>query len=345
MPNQKPDQEGEAFRSGSLGAPTAGMEPALVESITQLAASQHGLVSIDQLVALGVSRMRLRTAVAAGWLEPVAPRVYVVAGAPDSLERRQMAGLLCLGPTAALSHETAARLHGFDRCRPGVVEFTMPRCGRGREAPFLVHTSGHLGPVDVVTIAGFRCTSATRTIIDLARARVATVRLEAAIDSAVRSGASSPVVIAARLGSIRGRGRWGAPRIDALLLDAGGHTLLERRFLGLMRSAGLPRPSTQVVHDRGGRTFARVDASSTRSRSSSRCRAGVAMPRTASGPGTPSGATSCKTSAARSTSTRTTTSRSGRPTSSPRCVPGSPAPDGSLEPPWSGFWLDVQPET
>jgi hypothetical protein len=85
------------------------------------------------------------------------------------------------------------------------------------------------------------------------------VRLEAAIDSAVRSGASSPFVLAARLAAIRGRGRWGAPRIDALLLDAGGHTLLERRFLGLMRSAGLPRPMTQVVHRRGARTFARVD--------------------------------------------------------------------------------------
>ena len=178
------------------------MEAALVESIPELTAGQHGVVAVDQLVALGVSRRRLRTAVAAGWLAAVAPRVYVVAGAPDSLERRQMAGLLCFGPAAALSHETAARLHGFDRCRPGVVELTMPRCGRGRQAPSVVHTSRHLWPVDVVTVAGFRCTSATRTIIDLARARVATVRLEAAIDAAVRSGASSPVVIAARLDAI-----------------------------------------------------------------------------------------------------------------------------------------------
>lgn len=85
------------------------------------------------------------------------------------------------------------------------------------------------------------------------------MRREAAIDSAVRSGASSPVLIAARLDAIRGRGRWGAPRIDDLLIDAGGHTLRERRFLGLMRSAGLPRPSTQVVHQRGSGTFARVD--------------------------------------------------------------------------------------
>jgi very-short-patch-repair endonuclease len=35
--------------------------------------------------------------------------------------------------------------------------------------------------------------------------------------------------------------------------------MLERRFLELMREAGLPRPSTQVVFRSGQRTVARVD--------------------------------------------------------------------------------------
>jgi hypothetical protein len=47
--------------------------------------------------------------------------------------------------------------------------------------------------------------------------------------------------------------------VDDLLPDTGGHTMLERRFLELCRRAGLPRPSTQVIHRRGGATFARVD--------------------------------------------------------------------------------------
>ena len=42
-------------------------------------------------------------------------------------------------------------------------------------------------------------------------------------------------------------------------LDSGGHTILERKFLQLMRKADLPKPRTQVVHRRDGRTFARVD--------------------------------------------------------------------------------------
>jgi very-short-patch-repair endonuclease len=75
----------------------------------------------------------------------------------------------------------------------------------------------------------------------------------------VRSQASAPIVLVNRLAELRGPGRWGAPRLDELLVDSGGHTILERRFLQLMRTAGLPRPRTQVVHRRGGRTFARVD--------------------------------------------------------------------------------------
>ena len=46
---------------------------------------------------------------------------------------------------------------------------------------------------------------------------------------------------------------------------SGGHTLLERRFLQLMRTAGLPQPRTQVVHRRGGRERSPVSTSSSRS--------------------------------------------------------------------------------
>lgn len=187
------------------------------------------------------------------------PRVYVVAGSPATVERRQFAGLLCLGPSAVLSHEAAARLHGFDRARRDVVEFTMPRSARGCRVPFVVHTTRLLPKIDRVRVCGFPCTSATRTIIDMARARVPKLRLEAAIDSAVRTGASSPIVLLDRMGALRGPGRWGVRLLDALLVDSGGHTLLERKFLKLIREARLPRPTPQVVFARDGRTYARVD--------------------------------------------------------------------------------------
>jgi Protein of unknown function (DUF559) len=235
------------------------MDHALITRITLRAATQHGLVGLDQLHALGVTRRQLRTLLEGGWLHAMAPRVYGIAGAPPSVDRRLMLGLLSLGAGAVVSHEAAARLHGFDRCVPDAVEFTVERARRQSGTTFLVHSTRALPPIDRVRVGGFPRTSATRTILDLARARVPTIRLEAAIDSAVRSGASSPITLAARLDQLRGPGRWGVRRIDDLLADSGGHTILERRFLELVRRAGLPRPTPQVVHKRGGRTFARVD--------------------------------------------------------------------------------------
>jgi very-short-patch-repair endonuclease len=158
-----------------------------------------------------------------------------------------------------VSHDAAARLHRLDRAPADAVEFTVPRRARGRRMPFTVHTTADLPKLDRVTVDGFRCISATRTIIDLAHARVPGIRLEAAIDSAVRLGLTSPVVIAARLGELRGPGRWGAVALDRFLVDSGGHSMLERRFLQLVRRAGLPRPAVQVIHRRDGKTFARVD--------------------------------------------------------------------------------------
>ncbi len=122
-----------------------------------------------------------------------------------------------------------------------------------------MHSSGAIPLIDQVTLDGFRALSATRTILDLARARASRPRLEAAIDSAVRLGLTSPVALRARLAERRGPGIWGATLLDELLVDSGGHSMLERRFLELCRRAGLPRPSTQVIHRRDGKTFARVD--------------------------------------------------------------------------------------
>ena len=227
--------------------------------ITERAAQQHGAIGRAQLGAAGASPWDVRRLVQRGVLAKAAPRTFVLAGSPDTVERSLHVGLLSLGPDAVVSHEAAARLHAFDRCLPDAVEFTVPRRARGVASPFRVHTSQSLPNLDVVRVDGLRCTSATRTILDLAAAGIPTIRLEAAIDSAVRDGLSAPAVLERRLAARRGSGHRGVRQLDALLPDSGGHTRLERSFLRVVRRAGLPRPRTQVVHRRGGRTFARVD--------------------------------------------------------------------------------------
>jgi hypothetical protein len=234
------------------------METNVATRVAAKMREQHGLISLEQLARLGVSRAQLRSAVAHGWLAPAGPRVYRTPAAPETLDHRRALGLLVLGPQAVISHRGAACLHRFDRS-VDVVEFTIALPAHGARLPFPVHTTGRLPPIDRVVVDGFACTSATRTIIDLARLRVGRFELEAAIDSAVRLGLTAPAALRHRLEGLRGRGRWGCQLLDHLLIDSGGHTMLERRFLTLVRRAGLPRPTPQVIHRRDGRAIARVD--------------------------------------------------------------------------------------
>jgi very-short-patch-repair endonuclease len=227
--------------------------------LARIARAQEGLLSTADLASENLTSWQRRRLVSSGSLARVAPRVYAVSGTPESHRYRLRLGLLSLGERSWVSYEAAATLHGLDRSRPNAIEFTVPRSKRGIDLPFTVHTTDMMKPIDFVEVQGFRATSATRTIIDLAHGRAYPVRIEAAIDSAVRLGLSSPEVIAKRLTTLRGSGRWGCRLIEDLIVDAGGHTMLERRFLQLVREAGLPRPRTQVIHRKNSRQIARVD--------------------------------------------------------------------------------------
>jgi very-short-patch-repair endonuclease len=228
-------------------------------ALTDLAADQDGLVTTDQLREADVTAWRQQRLVADGLLRRVAPRVYAIRGAPDTHRRRLRAGLLCLGDRSWVSFEAAAALHGLDRSDRFAVEFTIDRGRRPAMLPFVVHVTTRLQAIDQVIVDGLRTMSATRTVFDLALARAHPRRIEAAIDSAVRLQLSSPEVLARRLADLRGSGRWGCRRVEEMITDSGGHTMLERRFLELVREAGLPRPRTQVVFRSDGRHVARVD--------------------------------------------------------------------------------------
>ncbi len=234
--------------------------PAADKSIADLAAVQHGAVSTGQCHDVGLDRSAIRRRVSSGFLVPIGPRSFRLAGAPDTWRQRLHAVSFDLGPTALVSHRAAAALHGFDSFTEGAIEFTVPRRNRERASvPVLVlHSSGTLPPLDRCTIENFAATSAARTIVDLAA--VSTVeQIGRAVDSAVRDGSASADFLGRRLAELRGAGRDGVRRVDRALIDGGGHSHLERRFLALMRQHGLPRPMCQVVHRVEGRTVARVD--------------------------------------------------------------------------------------
>lgn len=102
------------------------------------------------------------------------------------------------------------------------------------------------------------CTNAALTVIHLAgfAGRTATAN---ALDSAMRLRLLSTDTLLRRLTAARDHGVAGVELMDELLLDAGVESWLERRFLELVRSAGLPPPQLQRVYRRDGRHVARVD--------------------------------------------------------------------------------------
>jgi hypothetical protein len=72
--------------------------------IAQLADRQHGVVSLGQFEAQGLSASAVRMRVAAGRLHRVYRGVYAVGRGRLDLRGRRMAAVLACGPGAVLSH-------------------------------------------------------------------------------------------------------------------------------------------------------------------------------------------------------------------------------------------------
>jgi very-short-patch-repair endonuclease len=167
------------------------------------------------------------------------------------------AGSMSLGRNAALYGRTSARWWGLDGFDDDDVELVVPRTRRSLDPTVTLHTTTRWDPGDLLVHRGVRTTSATRTVIDLATSRESTRSIERAIDSAVRLRLMSIPRLTKRMSELAA-GRPGIQLLRELLLDSGGESILERRFLRLVRDARFPRPECQVIYSPGGRVM-RVD--------------------------------------------------------------------------------------
>jgi Transcriptional regulator, AbiEi antitoxin N-terminal domain len=233
-------------------------------ALCALAARQQGVVARSQLAEQGVSAQVVRRLVSKGFLTKLAADTFAVGGPPDTWHRRLMVGTLQLGPTALVSGRAAAALHGFDTFRPGALEFLIRQDVRVTLGVGTVHRSAMIdNGLDRAMVLGIPCSSATRTVFDLASV-IGARRLEHVIDSGLRDAAFTEDELVDVLVRLRRSGRPGVRRLEeALSVVADGPvatSVLERRFLTLLREAGLPLPEGQVVvKDRSGRFVARVD--------------------------------------------------------------------------------------
>jgi len=144
---------------------------------------------------------------------------------------------------AALSHDAAGEVLGIRRRRPGALDVTVPSARRNRPGIRLHRRA--LRDDDVTRRHNIPLTSPVRTLLDLAHG-LPRAQLEAAVNEADKLDLINPERLRAAL-----EAREGQRGVAALreLLDRQTLTLtdteLERRFLPIVRSAGLPAPRTQ----------------------------------------------------------------------------------------------------
>jgi hypothetical protein len=228
----------------------------------RLAASQHGLFTRKQVLALGFSPELIRLRVRQGAWDVVVPGVYAIRGCPWTWRRKLMLAVLDIGGGAVVSHRSAAVLHGFPGFRPGGPELTVVRGVRG-SGRWNVHTTRELPRFDRVKIDGLPATSTLRTLFDLAGV-LAPSELERLVDELLAARVVGLGALALRLGRHRRQGRRGVVAL-ARVLDIRGPgyvppaSELEALLREVLESGGNPQPDWQSTHPAGPAT-GRVDA-------------------------------------------------------------------------------------
>jgi very-short-patch-repair endonuclease len=218
-------------------------------SLGLLAGEQHGVVARRQMYALGLTANQVQARVRSGRLVRLHRGVYAVGHDRLSARGRWLAAVLACGPEAVLSHRAALALWDLCPIPGGWIDVTIPgRGGRGQRG-IRGHSVRALRPADRTVVDGIPVTSLARTLLDYAEiARFQQLRLvlEEAIRREVLDGRKLDETLA------RAWGRHGLKPLRAALTAIRGpvpwtQSRLEREFLALVRSAGLPEPSANVV--------------------------------------------------------------------------------------------------
>lgn len=211
--------------------------------LAELAGQQHGVVSTAQLFELGHSKASISRQVDAGRLHPLHRGAFAVGHVGISRHGECLAAVLSCGEGALLSHRSAAWLWGLTKRFAAPIEVTAASPRRTREA-IRVHSAEALTAVDRDRSDGVPVTAVPRTLLDFAA--VDPHYLGFALDNGHRLGLIDLVAIDALI--TRSRGFRGVARLRTAMKLHCGPALtrsgLERRFLDLVRRAGLPQPRT-----------------------------------------------------------------------------------------------------
>lgn len=219
-------------------------------------ASQHGLVSREQLRLLGVSSAVEAERVRRGEWQRAGAKVVRLAGSPRTPAQRLMAACLEIGPSAVASHQSAAWLWGL-LPEPRRHAVTVARqVWFARPAGVDVHRLSDL-PARGALRQGIACTDPVRTVIDLA-AVCTTDALDAAVDGGLAAKVFTVVALEREMDRLARKGRRGVGALRRALrrrgfIGAPYPSVLESRVLRLLHQHGIEPVGVEVRLGEGGR--------------------------------------------------------------------------------------------
>ena len=221
--------------------------------------------------AAGITSAQFRSLTRAGDLVRVRRGVYATRRAIESAGSgprqahalRVAAARVCIGRTGVASHQSAAVLHGIDLLRhppDGAVWLTRsPDQYRGRPPDGVHLYSARLPRQHVTTLYGLPVTTATRTVVDLARSQTYMEGV-VAMDSARRLRKTTDLGLADALRSCAGwPGADQARRVTAFSSED-AESVLESCARVVFAEEGLPAPVLQAaIATADGEFIGRVD--------------------------------------------------------------------------------------
>jgi very-short-patch-repair endonuclease len=215
-------------------------QPHIDRLISDLAGRQHGVVARWQLLAAGVTRNQIGWRLAIGRLYELHRGVYLVGHAVPPRYAPEMAALLACGPTAILSHRSAASLWLLvPYPAPGPVCVTVEPERSARRPKLEIHRA-RVETRHIRHRHRLALTSPPRTVLDFA-ATLDQAGLESLVAEAHYRGLAREPELRAQLA--RYPHRPGARALRRTLDLSGGpqrtRSPAERELLALLRRAGI----------------------------------------------------------------------------------------------------------
>jgi very-short-patch-repair endonuclease len=221
-----------------------------------VAATQHGVLSREQALCAGLTRRQIDNRLFRGiWVE-VRIGVYRSTSAPDTWHQRAMAACIGRAHALAVSHRSAAYLHGIVERAPEAPDVVAPRTVSSDSLRGIasIHRLRALPTSrELVTIASIPVTSLPRTLVDLA-GTTPQRELDELVDKAVRSVRldwerrsllrSVHELAAGRRGAAALRSA-AAPWVTERGSVRKMQSELEAKVLRILLAAGIPAPACQ----------------------------------------------------------------------------------------------------